>query len=186
MYLEECPRLQSQSQLWFEHRVGRITASKFAAVSRASVDPPPSCLIKQLIETSQSLCHVPAIQWGVDHEDVARTAYLELTDQNHISLKYSATGLHLNPSFPHLGASPDGLINCECYGTGIIEIKCPFKHRDKSPQDVQDPHFTYSQMKRGNCTFHITMSTIARCKDSCQSMKRITVTSCVGPQRVST
>ena len=141
VYLEECTRLQSQSRLWFEHRVGRITASKFAAVAHASVDPPPPYLIRQLIERSRSLGHIPAIRWGIDHEDVARAAYLEVADQNHISLKYSAAGLHLNPSFPHLGASPDGLISCECCGTGIIEIKCPYKHRDKSPQDVQDPLF---------------------------------------------
>ena len=36
-YLEESTRLQSQSLLWFKHRTGRITASKFLAVKRASL-----------------------------------------------------------------------------------------------------------------------------------------------------
>lgn len=27
---------------------------------------------------------------------------------------------------PYLGASPDGLIKCECHGLGTLEIKCPF------------------------------------------------------------
>ena len=141
VYLEESTRLQSQSRLWFEHRVGRITASKFAAVSRASLEPPPSYLMKQLMERERSQGHVQAIRWGIDNEDVARVAYLELADENHVGLKYSADGLHLNPSFPHLGASPDGLISCDCCGSGIIEIKCPYKYRDESPQDVQDPKF---------------------------------------------
>ena len=39
-YLEQCTRLQSQSKLWFEHRIGRITASKFSVVARASLDSP--------------------------------------------------------------------------------------------------------------------------------------------------
>ena len=124
-YLEECTRLQSQSRLWFEQRVGRITASKFLAVAHASLDPPPAYLIKQLMERSGSLGHIPAIQWGVDHEDVARDAYLDVAKEKHINVQYSAAGLHLNPSFPHLGATPDGLISCECCGEGLIEIKCP-------------------------------------------------------------
>ena len=43
-YLEEATRLQSQSHLSFEHRVGRITASRFHAVKFASLDPPPASL----------------------------------------------------------------------------------------------------------------------------------------------
>ena len=61
VYLEESTHLQSQSWLLFEHRIGRITASKFAAVSRASLEPPPSYLMKQLMERDRSLGHVPAI-----------------------------------------------------------------------------------------------------------------------------
>ena len=94
--------------------------------------------MKQLMERNRSLGHIPAIRWGIDNEDVARVAYHELADENHVGLKYSAAGLHLNPSFPHLGASPDGLKSCDCCGSGIIEIKCPYKY---SPQDVQDPKF---------------------------------------------
>ena len=44
-YLEESTRLQSQSTLWFNHRAGRVTASKFATVSKASLNPPPTSLI---------------------------------------------------------------------------------------------------------------------------------------------
>ena len=48
-YLEESTRLQSQSKLWFDHRVGRITASKFAAISKASLNPPPASLVKEIM-----------------------------------------------------------------------------------------------------------------------------------------
>ena len=138
-YLEEATRLQSQSLLWFEHR----TASRFHAGKSASLDPPPASLLKQFME--KSLNCVPAIRWGIDHEEVARKAYLELANENHANLQCSASGLHVNPKFPHLGASPlespDGLISCDCYGDGLIEIKCPYKHRDKHPHEVQDPQF---------------------------------------------
>lgn len=34
-------------------------------------------------------------------------------------------GLLFNPKYPHLGASIDGLVNCEDCGTRLIEVKCP-------------------------------------------------------------
>lgn len=44
IYLEESTRLQSQSPLWYEHRIGRITASKFKRVKQASIINPPASL----------------------------------------------------------------------------------------------------------------------------------------------
>ena len=99
-YLEQCTRLQSQSKLWFEHRIGRITASMFSVVVRASLDSPPASLVKQLMERRRLFSSVPAIQWGIEHEDVARKAYLELAREKHINLHYTSAGLYINPSFP--------------------------------------------------------------------------------------
>lgn len=135
-YLEECTRLQSQSLIWFEHRTGRITASKFLAVKRASLHPPPASLIKELMERNASLSHVAAVRWGMEHEDVARNEYFELASESHKKFSCALTGLHVNPCYPHLGATPDGLIECDCCGEGVLEVKCPFKHRDKHPHDA--------------------------------------------------
>ena len=43
--------------------------------------------------------------------------------------------------YPHLGATPDGLIECECCGLGIIEIKCPYKYREYKLSDIKDSSF---------------------------------------------
>ena len=44
-------------------------------------------------------------------------------------MKFSrrTTGLHINEKLPYLGASPDGLTECECCTEklGLVEIKCP-------------------------------------------------------------
>ena len=29
-------------------------------------------------------------------------------------------------------ASPDGVVSCECCGSGMVEIKCPYSCKDKS------------------------------------------------------
>ena len=79
---------------------------------------------------------VPALLWGIQHEDKARTAYKELTSSVHDNFTLSITGLHVNVSCPHLGASPDGMIKCSCCGKGILEIKCPYSVHDGVPKDV--------------------------------------------------
>jgi hypothetical protein len=54
----------------------------------------------------------------------------------HMNFHLSSCGLFTNPRFPYLGASPDGVITCDCCGTGVIEIKCPYVARGKSPFDA--------------------------------------------------
>ena len=48
-YLEESTRQQSHSLLWYDQRAGRITASMFGKVARASPDSPPNSLIDTLM-----------------------------------------------------------------------------------------------------------------------------------------
>ena len=39
-----------------------------------------------------------------------------------------STVLHINAKYPHLGASFDGIIVCDCHGKGLLEIKCPHNY----------------------------------------------------------
>lgn len=142
-YLEECTRLQSQSRLWFDHRAGRITASKFGSVSKASLNPPSASLVKEIMgEKSGSFEGVPALDWGKKNEATARKEYLKIARETHTSLTYHSAGFHVNVQYPYLGATPDGAIECECCGAGIIEIKCPYKYRQhKLTSDITDKSF---------------------------------------------
>ena len=67
-----------------------------------------------------------ATRWGCDHEKYARDGYVEKNSENHCNLTVSDKGLVVNSNFPHFGASPDGFINCDCCGCGVLEIKCPY------------------------------------------------------------
>ena len=155
-YLEKSTRLQSQSTLWYEHRVGRITASIFRKVKCASPGQPPSSLVKTIIkQTTLDSPRIPSLKWEIDSEDVARKAHLESADSQHTNLQYFASGLHVNMSFPHLqGATPDGIIQCDCCGKGLFEVKCSFKHRDEHPHDVDD-HSLYLKKNHAG-EFHLS------------------------------
>ena len=61
---------------------------------------------------------VPALQWGLAKEDEARAAYLAKTSEYHVGLSHTNAGLHVNPNFPHLGASPDAIVTVNVLAEG--------------------------------------------------------------------
>ncbi len=45
----------------------------------------------------------------------------------------------IDPSFSYLGATPDGIVMCDCCGKGVLEVKCPYQCRaDLSFQDASE------------------------------------------------
>ncbi len=142
--IEKSTRDQRDNPLWHEQRLGRLTASSFhdIFVRKSNYDS----LIKQLL-SKKDISHIPAIQWGVEHEDQAREAYtLKVTDQ-HEKFQCSQVGLVINTNYPHLGASPDGYVTCNCCGHGLIEIKCPFSIKDGEPHLLQDKKGSFMDKK---------------------------------------
>ena len=69
-------------------------------------------------------------RWGCEHELKARKMYEAYATQQHQDLSVCDAGLHIDPSRPYLGASPDALLSCSCCGDGILEIKCPHCAKD--------------------------------------------------------
>ena len=56
--------------------------------------------------------------------------------KQHQLFKLDEAGLFIHPNYPHLGASPDGLVRCACCGDGIIEVKCLYSIRDRTPKQA--------------------------------------------------
>lgn len=131
-YLEKSTQLQSQCALWHDHRKGRVTASVFKNVCHTNIDKPAKSIITSILK-SKPIPNVPAVKWGCANENKARSEYIEVSSKDHSALKVTKSGLHVNINFPHLGASPDGLISCACCGDGLLEIKCPYSIRDRDP-----------------------------------------------------
>ena len=74
---------------------------------------------------------------GIKNENRARQQYNESTSLKHTNFKRTLVGLVINPLYPHLGASPDGLISCDYCGDGVIKIKRPYSGRECHPKDVR-------------------------------------------------
>ena len=47
----------------------------------------------------------------------------------YLLIVYGHSSGHL---WPFIGASPDGIVNCDCCPKGVLEIKSPYCHRNES------------------------------------------------------
>lgn len=145
VYVEEATRAQSASQTWYDQRAGRITGSVLGQVYKAcgKENSPPS-LISKICSPSKLNLKVPAIEWGKEKKKVAFLFYQDINLDKHVDsvcltevilhdgFEVNDIGFCIDTETQWLGASPDGAINCECCGYGVLEIKCPYSLKDSS------------------------------------------------------
>ncbi len=63
----------------------------------------------------------------------------------------SDCGLFINSQFPWVGATPDGIIHCDCHGRGVLEVKCPLCLTNSSIQDqLGETDFCLKKNDSGN------------------------------------
>ena len=124
-FLEQSTKNQCSSTLWYDHRIGCITASFMGAISKCTETTYPTSLVKSIMQYNIPSMHLPALKWGRLNEEKARQQYQALMSTKHTNFSVKQCGLHINPQYPFLGATPDGTISCSCCGNGLLEIKCP-------------------------------------------------------------
>lgn len=113
-----------RSDEWFQHRVGRVTASRISDLMAKTKSGPSASRKNYLADlVAERLTGKPresfsngAMQWGTDQEPNARATYEFMTDQ-----MVTEVGFIDHPSIQMAGCSPDGLIG----EIGMVEIKCP-------------------------------------------------------------
>ncbi len=147
--LEQATIKQSETVLWHEQRIGRVTASKAHQVIHTSINNPARSLIKEICSPSQVPLNIPAVMWGKKHESHALALYKKIIAHHeieehallpqgnilivdkinkcHKNLVVKNAGLRISLEEPWVGASPDGHVFCDCCGQGVVEVKCPLK-----------------------------------------------------------
>jgi len=109
------------SDLWFEHRAGHATASRFIDIisSQASRDAYMWQLVAERLAGIGRDSGGRAKEWGHESEPLARREYSIRTGHRPIEVGFAVHG-----RIKWLGCSSDGLVGDE----GSIEIKSPFNH----------------------------------------------------------
>ncbi len=122
--VEQQPAPQG-SGVWFQNRLGKLTASKMIRALDKKKDGSNGAKREQLLWeiVSERLTNIPsphfvndAMRWGTEYEPVAKQRYSEATDR-----KVTECGLFDHPQIDMLAASPDGLVD----PGGLLEVKCP-------------------------------------------------------------
>lgn len=111
---------------WLKQRVGHVTASRVADVITTRKRGEGELAARRRYRTEllaeilkgRAADHLVTeeMQYGIDNEPVARTAYEMLT-----GYEVDRVGFVLHPRIARCGASPDGLVGAE----GGVEIKVP-------------------------------------------------------------
>jgi len=114
-----------QGDMWHEHRLGRITASRMNDLMERTAKGAEGAkrkkyrfelLAERLTRREQeNRPPSPEMQWGSDQEQFAVQMFEKACDQFIIPV-----GFVLHPTLNHAGASPDGLTQ-----EAILEVKCP-------------------------------------------------------------
>ena len=91
------------------------------------------------------------MRWGRENEDKACQEYISNIIAKHHALVVTTSGLVISPKFHFLGASPDGAVNCECHGCGLLEIKCSYKYHNQQPTaEMSVSSYSLKRGKNGN------------------------------------
>ena len=128
---------QSDSQIWFDQRKGRITASKFHQVYtrvntlKVSQYQTPDNLLRNLIE--RKIFETVATKHGISMEVHAKEAVKKILCKSHSNFIFSNPGMTIHEKYPFVSASPDLEGVCKCCGKCVIEIKCPYSICESKP-----------------------------------------------------
>jgi len=117
--------LKQQTPEWLKARIGKCTGSRVKDALSFLKNGQPSQKRKDYLTdvvterlTGFAVEHyvTPAMQWGIDTEEYASSAY-EVVSGNDVE----EVGIAEHPSIPMFSASPDRYVGND----GIVEIKCP-------------------------------------------------------------
>lgn len=111
-----------RSEDWHSERCGKVTASRVKDLNAKPTKGKAlnalglTILAERLTGVQKEFFTTAAMQWGIDNESHAITAY-----ENATGVFVVGTGLIDHPFIEMFGASPDGLVGKD----GQLEVKCP-------------------------------------------------------------
>ncbi|KAK5639647.1 hypothetical protein RI129_012139 [Pyrocoelia pectoralis] len=112
-------------------RVKRLTASHFGKVGKLKKTTSTANTVKAILY--QEFLGSSATQYGIQNENRAIAQFQEIS-----GLKVRSCGLFVDPKYPFLAASPDGLVGDDA----IVEVKCPYNSRMSTPKEATENNIT--------------------------------------------
>ena len=154
--IEKSTRGQADNPKWHLARKGRLTASNFYRIHtrmetlKSNPGTDLSKLVKSILNPDD-ISNLPAIQHGKKMEPQAVSFLMQLLKRSHTNVKFQECGLYVDGKMPYLGASPDGVVTCDCHGVMLVEVKCPSRKLEDcdflSEGRLREKHRYYGQVQ---------------------------------------
>lgn len=148
--VEVLTRGQRTNPHWFAWRKNRITASVAHTIAHCRFvngkrETPPASLVATVTGERRGI-KTRAMSWGIQKEAEAVSRYQKMKSAAlGRAISVQDCGLFIDSQRPWLAASPDGIVTDSRTGKWLLclEVKCPFKHRDRRVEDAcrDDPTF---------------------------------------------
>ena len=186
-FLEIATRNQASCWEWHHYCKGLITASHFHEIICHSWRSYPQSIIETIMQYSTLNAAIPALKWGRENEDNAIKQYMAESIGKHVNLEHRCAGLSIDINNPFLGASPDGVISCDCCGIGLLEVKCTYKYRSVSPtcpEALSDKNYFLKKNNQDKCHSILSINIMLRFRHSYLYLNIRTVISFVGQLKV--
>lgn len=187
-HIEEATRGQANKELWYNFRIGVVTASRAHRVYtkvntiKKSVNKKEisnKSLLNDILGSSQINENIRALKYGREMEDKAVDCYFKIMQKEHQNLKVMENGLFICKGTSFIGASPDRLVSCECCGEGVLECKAPFSVCHTSPlsfESLQQLNFlkkSTSPMSRNEIILNRNHSYYTQCQMQLEATNRL-------------
>ena len=120
---------QSESDIWYQQRLVRMTASNFSRIStktqsqQNNISNNAEPLLKNLTEINK--IKSKATKHGTTMEPHAKLQVISILKKSRKNSTSTNPELNVYLIYPYIAASRDLLVTCNCCGNGVIEIKYP-------------------------------------------------------------
>ena len=152
-----------ESSNWYTIRHLLITSKKIKSLctKQNTVEKNPqtdvTLTIKNFVceQQKQSSETLPKpMQHGIENESKARECYIKCYKRRHTNMHFIEPGLLISNSIPFIGATPDGIRNCNCCKSTLVEFKCPYTGKDLDAKSAFLLHSIGGKVN-DNGTYHL-------------------------------
>jgi hypothetical protein len=125
---------QSTNPTWFSMRQNRLTSSNFGVICKRKKGKSHEHFVRATLLNQSDISNVPSIKYGIENESKAADIYENTLACTRNEVKVMQCGTVISPQMPWLSASPDRKVIDSVYGPDIMEVICPYRLRNLTPE----------------------------------------------------